>query len=225
VNDYRSKVHVLPQDKLDSTVYETLQKNFEQKRNIFEQFVSDGSVSFTEVDKRFTPNKEVFNSDWSVQPGKGGNEGDIRAEAIEEEIGIGIADTVETEERVGVEENLDALNSQSNIESRINLDDKVLMYKDLSSTVESTSTQPTIIPLSSTTPSTNSAELETKKTFFHGKRPPNLQPRTPSKSIIEANPNNFVIKEKIFPNERFAEGGFRPILNSQTLKLPNNFPS
>merc|ERR1711972_932082 len=70
VDDYRSQV--LPQDKLDSSVYETLQKDFEQKRNIFEQFVSGGgSVAFTEVDKRFTPHKEVYTSDWTVQNGGG----------------------------------------------------------------------------------------------------------------------------------------------------------
>ena len=62
----------MPQDHLDSSVYQTLQKDFEQKRNIFEQFVSgSGSVAFTEVDKRFTPHKEVFTSDWTVQNGGG----------------------------------------------------------------------------------------------------------------------------------------------------------
>merc|ERR1719362_1717885 len=71
VDDYRSKVHVVPQDQLDSSVYQTLQKDFEQKRNIFEQFVSGGAVAFTEVDKRFTPHKEVFTSDWTVQNGGG----------------------------------------------------------------------------------------------------------------------------------------------------------
>ena len=71
MDDYRSKVHVVPQDQLDSSVYQTLQKDFEQKRNIFEQFVSGGAVAFTEVDKRFTPHKEVFTSDWTVQNGGG----------------------------------------------------------------------------------------------------------------------------------------------------------
>jgi hypothetical protein len=71
VDDYRSKVHVVPQDHLDSSVYQTLQKDFEQKRNIFEQFVSGGTVAFTEVDKRFTPHKEVYTSDWTVQNGGG----------------------------------------------------------------------------------------------------------------------------------------------------------
>jgi len=71
VDDYRSKVHVVPQDQLDSSVYQTLQKDFEQKRNIFEQFVSGGAVAFTEVDKRFTPHKEVYTSDWTVQNGGG----------------------------------------------------------------------------------------------------------------------------------------------------------
>jgi hypothetical protein len=71
VDDYRSKVHVVPQDHLDSSVYQTLQKDFEQKRNIFEQFVSGGAVAFTEVDKRFTPHKEVYTSDWTVQNGGG----------------------------------------------------------------------------------------------------------------------------------------------------------
>ena len=64
-------MHVVPQDQLDSSVYQTLQKDFEQKRNIFEQFVSGGAVAFTEVDKRFTPHKEVYTSDWTVQNGGG----------------------------------------------------------------------------------------------------------------------------------------------------------
>lgn len=38
-----------------------IKKNFEHKKNIFEQF-----VTFNENDKAFIPNKEVVSSDWSV---------------------------------------------------------------------------------------------------------------------------------------------------------------
>lgn len=64
VDDYQNKVHVVPQDQLSTTVLQTIQKNFEQKKNIFDQF-----VTFTETDKQFLPNKEVFDSDWTLTGG------------------------------------------------------------------------------------------------------------------------------------------------------------
>jgi len=53
----------VPQNKLSSTVLATLQKNFEQKKNIFQQF-----VNIDAQDTPFQPNAEVFSSSpWSPQ--------------------------------------------------------------------------------------------------------------------------------------------------------------
>jgi len=60
VNEYQKKGHVVPQDQYPEPVLKAIQKNFEHKKNIFEQF-----VSFDEGDKAFIPNKEVYGSDWS----------------------------------------------------------------------------------------------------------------------------------------------------------------
>jgi len=60
VNEYQKKGHVVPQNQYPEPVLKAIQKNFEHKKNIFEQF-----VSFDEGDKAFIPNKEVYGSDWS----------------------------------------------------------------------------------------------------------------------------------------------------------------
>jgi len=60
VNEYQKKGHVVPQTQYPEPVLKAIQKNFEHKKNIFEQF-----VSFDESDKAFIPNKEVYGSDWS----------------------------------------------------------------------------------------------------------------------------------------------------------------
>merc|ERR1712115_635388 len=60
VNEYQKKGHVVPQNQYPEPVLKAIQKNFEHKMNIFEQF-----VSFDESDKAFIPNKEVYGSDWS----------------------------------------------------------------------------------------------------------------------------------------------------------------
>jgi len=60
VNEYQKKGHVVPQNQYPEPVLKAIQKNFEHKKNIFEQF-----VSFDESDKAFIPNKEVYGSDWS----------------------------------------------------------------------------------------------------------------------------------------------------------------
>lgn len=60
VNEYQKKGHVVPQNQYPEPVLKAIQKNFEHKKNIFEQF-----VSFDEGDKAFVPNKEVYGSDWS----------------------------------------------------------------------------------------------------------------------------------------------------------------
>jgi len=66
VNEYQKKGHVVAQDQYPEPVLKAIQKNFEHKKNIFEQF-----VSFDEGDKAFIPNKEVYGSDWSrVNPAK-----------------------------------------------------------------------------------------------------------------------------------------------------------
>merc|ERR1711892_285374 len=60
VNEYQKKGHVVAQNQYPEPVLKAIQKNFEHKKNIFEQF-----VSFDEGDKAFIPNKEVYGSDWS----------------------------------------------------------------------------------------------------------------------------------------------------------------
>jgi len=63
VNEYQKKGHVVPQNQYPEPVLKAIQKNFEHKKNIFEQF-----VSFEENDKAFVPNKEAYSSDWSRGP-------------------------------------------------------------------------------------------------------------------------------------------------------------
>jgi hypothetical protein len=157
VDNYRSKVHVVPQDHLDSSVYQTLQKDFEQKRNIFEQFVSGGAVTFTEVDKRFTPNKEVYSSDWSIQTG------------------LGQKITPPAQPRS---------NTNRKLESNLSLDDKVLVYQDLTPSAAPTTTTPTAATKASPAPSTQ-----------------------PSSTV-----KPYVTREQTVPDKRGSEGGFRPIL-------------
>ena len=60
VNEYQEKGHVVSQPTYSEPVLQAIQKNFEHKKNVFEQF-----VTFDENDKAFVPNKEVVNSDWS----------------------------------------------------------------------------------------------------------------------------------------------------------------
>jgi len=60
VKEYQKKGHVVPQTQYPEPVLKAIQKNFEHKKNIFEQF-----VSFDEGDKAFIPNKEVYDADWS----------------------------------------------------------------------------------------------------------------------------------------------------------------
>jgi len=60
VQEYQNKGHVIAQPSYSKPVLQAIKKNFEHKKNIFEQF-----VTFDENDKAFIPNKEVLNSDWS----------------------------------------------------------------------------------------------------------------------------------------------------------------
>jgi len=60
VQEYQNKGQVLSQPSYSKPVLQAIKKNFEHKKNIFEQF-----VTFDENDKAFIPNKEVVNSDWS----------------------------------------------------------------------------------------------------------------------------------------------------------------
>ena len=62
VDEFTNGIHAAAPEKLSSTAIETIRKNFEQKKNIFEQFVSFGAQ-----DKAFVPNSEVFTSDWSAR--------------------------------------------------------------------------------------------------------------------------------------------------------------
>lgn len=174
VDKYRNKVHVAPQDQLDSRVYQTLQKDFEQKRNIFEQYVSDGAVAFTEVDKRFTPNKEVYNSDWSVQAG-------FRQEAAP------TLPSKDLQSRISLE-------TPPNPEVGGSLDDKVLVYRDLTQDTEAVN-QAVSQAASPTSPTTR-LSLKAIAT-------PSAGPPVPRSS------------DQIFPGERNAEGGFRPIAQGQ----------
>merc|ERR1719410_7939 len=61
VEEYQQKGHVVNQESYPQPVLQAIKKNFEHKKNIFEQF-----VTFDETDKAFIPNKEVVNSDWSL---------------------------------------------------------------------------------------------------------------------------------------------------------------
>jgi hypothetical protein len=164
VDNYRSKVHVVPQDHLDSSVYQTLQKDFEQKRNIFEQFVSGGAVTFTEVDKRFTPNKEVYSSDWTIQTG----------------LGQKITPPAQPQ-----------LNANRKLESHVSLEDKVLMYRDLTP---------------SSAPTTTTATAATKAL-----PPPSIQPSSTVKP--------YVTREQTVPDKRGSVGGFSPILRPPHSRL------
>ena len=174
VDKYRNKVHVAPLDQLDSRVYQTLQKDFEQKRNIFEQYVSDGAVAFTEVDKRFTPNKEVYNSDWSVQAG-------FRQEPAP------TLPTKDLQSRISLE-------TQPNPEVRKSIEDKVLVYRDLTQSTK-TVNEAVTQAVSPTSPTTR---LSLKAIATPSSGPP--VPRS---------------NDQIFPDERNAEGGFRPIAQGQ----------
>ncbi len=62
VDEYTNGIHAPAPEKLSPSAIETIRKNFEQKKNIFEQFVSFGAE-----DKAFVPNSEVFTSDWSAR--------------------------------------------------------------------------------------------------------------------------------------------------------------
>jgi hypothetical protein len=62
VDEFTNGIHAPAPEKLSPTALETIRKNFEQKKNIFEQFVSFGAQ-----DKAFVPNSEVFTSDWSAR--------------------------------------------------------------------------------------------------------------------------------------------------------------
>jgi hypothetical protein len=62
VDEFTNGIHAAAPEKLSPTALETIRKNFEQKKNIFEQFVSFGAQ-----DKAFVPNSEVFTSDWSAR--------------------------------------------------------------------------------------------------------------------------------------------------------------
>jgi hypothetical protein len=62
VDEFTNGIHAAAPEKLSPTAIETIRKNFEQKKNIFEQFVSFGAQ-----DKAFVPNSEVFTSDWSAR--------------------------------------------------------------------------------------------------------------------------------------------------------------
>lgn len=157
----------MPKEQLGSSAYETLQKDFEQKRNIFEQFVSDGTVAFTEEDKRFTPNKEVYSSDWSIQAGQ-------------------------TVSRVQPPSVLQAKKTlvqsptpSSTLDNRSNLEDKVLIYKDLTSDQFSSTSSSTPVPVNSSIKPASSSSTEAP--------------------VLKT-------KEQFFPGERNAEGGFRPIV-------------
>merc|ERR1719443_634888 len=61
VEEYQQKGHVVDHESYPQPVLQAIKKNFEHKKNIFEQF-----VTFDETDKAFIPNKEVVNSDWSL---------------------------------------------------------------------------------------------------------------------------------------------------------------
>ena len=131
VQKYQEKVHVVNQPTYPPPVLQAIQKNFEHKKNIFEQF-----VTFDETDKAFVPNKEVVNSDWSID-----NTPKI---------------SYETDES--------------------SLSDKILVYQTLPTTTIKSSSIP-----QATTPSSN----------------------------IQSNRR---LSAPTFPNERNAEGGFRPII-------------
>ena len=174
VDKYRNKVHVAPLDQLDSRVYQTLQKDFEQKRNIFEQYVSDGAVAFTEVDKRFTPNKEVYNSDWSVQAG-------FRQDPVP------TLSTKDLQSRISSE-------AQPNPEVRESIEDKVLVYQDLT---QSTKT------VNEAVNKAVSPTIPTTRLSLKANADPSSRPSVPRSN------------DQIFPDERNAEGGFRPIAQGQ----------
>merc|ERR1712029_1069179 len=53
--------HVVDHESYPQPVLQAIKKNFEHKKNIFQQF-----VTFDETDKAFIPNKEVVNSDWNL---------------------------------------------------------------------------------------------------------------------------------------------------------------
>jgi len=61
VEEYQQKGHVVSQETYPQPVLMAIKKNFQHKKNIFEQF-----VTFDENDKAFIPNKEVVSSDWTV---------------------------------------------------------------------------------------------------------------------------------------------------------------
>jgi len=62
VEEYQQKGHVVSQETYPQPVLRAIEKNFQHKKNIFEQF-----VTFDENDKAFIPNKEVVSSDWTVE--------------------------------------------------------------------------------------------------------------------------------------------------------------
>ena len=62
VDNYRQQ-DIVPQSQLSSAVLKTLEQDFEQKKNIFQQF-----VNFGEADSPFLPNAEVYASDWRAPP-------------------------------------------------------------------------------------------------------------------------------------------------------------
>ena len=61
VEEYQQKGHVVSQETYPPPVLMAIKKNFQHKKNIFDQF-----VTFNENDKAFIPNKEVITSDWTV---------------------------------------------------------------------------------------------------------------------------------------------------------------
>ena len=61
VQEYQEKGHVIEQPTYPKPVLQAIQRDFQQKEKIFQQF-----VTFDETDKAFIPNKEVVNSDWNL---------------------------------------------------------------------------------------------------------------------------------------------------------------
>ena len=61
VKEYQEKGHVIEQPTYPKPVLQAIQRDFQQKEKIFQQF-----VTFDETDKAFIPNKEAVNSDWNL---------------------------------------------------------------------------------------------------------------------------------------------------------------